>query len=342
MDLSVIIPTYNNRGVLARTLDALLAQRFPPDRYEIVIVDDGSTDGTAEMVQRLASPVSIRYVAQANRGRAAARNLGARSARGRILLFLDSDFFPVPDLVAEHAKQYPATARRIGIQGASRTHPEVLVTPFMRAREVFLEVPPGPPGHVSLFRVSTRNLSLLRAEFLEAGGFDEAFGGYGWEDIELAWRLYARGVRFTYEPRALGHHYQVQDLDGLREKMRQGGRAAVYFWWKHGRPWWLGLRLEIAPALLPFKWLVYRTNLLTPLVRWLLPRAEARGWRVLLSECTNHLVWEAYYEGVFSARAEGRAPSRLAALPGRRPEEHHGPRPLADRVEARRSPPEVP
>ncbi|HYM90121.1 MAG TPA: glycosyltransferase [bacterium] len=355
MELSVIIPTYNNGGVLARTLDALLAQRCSPDLYEIVIVDDGSTDGTAEMVRRLHSPVPIRYVAQPNRGRAAARNLGARVARGRILLFLDSDFFAAPDLLAAHVKHYPPAARRIGIQGASRTHPDTLITPFMQGREVRLEVSPGPPGRISLFRISTRNLSLLRAEFIDVGGFDEAFGGYGWEDIELAWRLYARGVRFTYEPRALGDHYQVQDLEGLREKMRQGGKAAVYFWWKHGRSWWLGLRLEVAPVLLPIKWLVYRTRLLTPLVRWLLPRAEARGWRSLVSECTNHLVWEAYYEGVFSVLAEGRSGrhafrrhlgegvegARLATPHGGGLQEDQGPGPLGDRVEARRSPPEV-
>ena len=101
MDVSVIIPTYNNGGVLARTLGALLTQTFPPDRYEIVIIDDGSTDGTAEMVGRLRGPVAIRYVAQPKSGRAAARNLGARVARGRILLFLDSDFFADPALVAE-------------------------------------------------------------------------------------------------------------------------------------------------------------------------------------------------------------------------------------------------
>jgi glycosyltransferase involved in cell wall biosynthesis len=349
MDVSVVIPTYNNVRVLARTLDALLAQTFPPDRYEIVVIDDGSTDGTAEMVRRVCGPVSIRYVAQPNSGRAAARNLGARVARGRIVLFLDSDFFADPALLAEHVKHYPPDARRIGIQGASRTHPETLVTPFMRAREVYLEVPPGPPGRISLFRVSTRNLSLLRAEFMDAGGFDEAFGGYGWEDIELAWRLYARGVRFTYEPRAVGDHYQVQDLDGLREKMRQGGRAAVYFWWKYGRSWWLGARLEIAPALLPIKWLIYRTRLVTPLVRWLLPRAEARGARYLLSECTNHLVWEAYYEGVFSARAEGQAlrhdhpggrgeRARLTAVHAGELQEDQRPGPLGDRLEAGRPP----
>lgn len=310
MEISVIIPTYNNRSVLQRTLEALVRQTFPADQYEIVIVDDGSTDGTAEMIERFHGSAAVRYVAQPNRGRAAARNTGVRAARGRILVFLDSDFWAVPDLLAEHHKHYPPGKSGIGVQGASRTHPDAVTTPFMRARETCLEVPPGPPGRVSLFRISTRNLSLVRSDVLDAGGFDEAFGGYGWEDIELAWRLHARGVRFSYEPRATGDHYQIQDLEGLRRKMRDGGRAAVYFWEKHGRSAWLGLRLEIVPPLRPFKWLVYRTPLFTVPIRWLVPLAEARGWRYVLSECTNHLVWEAYYEGVFTAlrdRARRRA-----------------------------------
>jgi glycosyltransferase involved in cell wall biosynthesis len=316
MEISVIIPTHNNRRVLGRAIDALLGQTFPRDQFEIVIVDDGSTDGTEEMIERQRGPVAIQYLGQPQRGRAAARNVGARAARGRILLFLDSDFWGAPRLLAEHHKHYPLDARGIAVQGASRTHPETLVTPFMRAREVFVEVPPGPPGRLSLFRVSTRNLSLLKSDFMAAGGFDETFGGYGWEDIELAWRLRARGVRFSFAPGATGDHYQVQTLEGLRRKMREGGRSAVYFWEKHRRSGWLGLRLEIAPVLLPIKWLVYRTPLFTVPIRWILPIAEARGWRYVLSECTNHLAWEAYYEGVFGALAARHRRARPATGPG--------------------------
>lgn len=313
MEVTVVIPTCNNRDVLRRTLETLQTQAFPHDRYEIVVVDDGSTDGTAEMIQAVRGPAPVRYLAQGNQGRAAARNAGARMARGRILLFLDSDFWADPVLLAAHHAHYPPDAEKIVVQGASRTHRDTLVTPFMKAREVRVELPPGPPGRISLFRISTRNLSLLRAEFLALGGFDEAFGGYGWEDIELAWRMRAAGTKYYYEPRAVGDHYAVQDLDGLRRKMREGGKSAVYFLEKHKGSLWLGIRLEIASVLLPIKWLVYRTPLVTPIVRWLLPIAAGRGWTAVLGECTNHLVWEAFYDGVFQALAGRRRVPRAMA-----------------------------
>jgi hypothetical protein len=105
---------------------------------------------------------------------------------------------------------------------------------------------------------------------------------------------------FDYEPEAVGYHYHVETLDGLCKKLRQAGEGAVYFWRKH-RSGRLGLFLEIHPALLPAKWLIYRTPLVTPLIRWIHPRVEAREWLPILNECYNHLLWDAYYDGVFTA-----------------------------------------
>jgi len=322
MEISVIIPTYNNRDVLRETIRALREQTLASELFEIVVVDDGSTDSTAEMLAEAQRQpgASIRSVTQANRGRSAARNLGVRSAEGRIVVFLDSDLWATPTLLAEHHRHYPPDVTGRGVQGRTVTHPESRVTPFMKVKEMTPDLTIRRRRDLSPFHVTTRNCSMLRQDVLDAGGFDETFSGYGWEDIELAIRMHGRGVRFEYEPLALGYHHHVEDLMGVREKLRQAGVGAVYFWRKYHRASRIGIFLEIAPFMLPVKWLVYRTRLITPLIWWIVPRAEARGRLLILNECYSFLLWEAYYEGVFRAlRSPDATASTSAALQPVRP-----------------------
>ena len=315
MEVSVVISTYNNRRILRPCLEAMLAQDFPAGDYEIIVVDDRSTDGTADMMEAVRAPVAIRCIRQANRGLAAARNLGMRAAMGRIVLFLDSDLWAGPGLLQAHQRHYPPDARGIAVQGRSITHPDARRTLFMRVREMSPDLTPRRHQRLSPLHVVGRNFSLLRADLEAAGGFDEGFPGYGWEDVELAVRLSARGVTIAYEPDALGYHYHAETLESMQRKWRENGKSAVYFWRKHGQPRGLGFFLEVAPALRPLKWLVYRSPLFTPLVRRTLPVAEARQWRLALSECYNHLLWKAYNEGVFEALREPGRAARLGRVP---------------------------
>ncbi len=214
---------------------------------------------------------------------------------------MDADIWADRGLLAAHYRHYPPDARKLGVQGRSVTHPDARIAPFMQVKDITPDLTVRRRHNLNPIHIITRNFSTLRAEIEAAGGFDEGFTGYGWEDIELAMRLQARGMTFHYEPAALGHHYHVETLDGVRQKLRQGGEGAVYFWQKYDRSFQLGLFLEILPLMLPLKWLVYRTPLVLPLLRWILPRAEARGWLLVLNECYTNLIWEAYYEGVFTA-----------------------------------------
>ena len=126
MEISIIIMTLNNRDVLRRAIEVLFAQAFPHDQYEIIVVAAYSTDGTAEMVQALDGPVPVRLVMQPGRGRAAARNLGARAARGRILLYLDSDIWSDPGVIGRAPRALPARSpagRRPGGAPVPSRHP---------------------------------------------------------------------------------------------------------------------------------------------------------------------------------------------------------------------------
>jgi len=302
MEISAVISAYNpDLAVLCRTIEALLAQEFPPEQYEIIVADDGSTNGAAEMVRTIHGRAAVRHVAQPHRGLSAARNLGAREARGRVVLFVDADFWATPTLLTAHRGHYPPGARRVAVQGVTLIHPESLVTPFMKVKEVSPDLTIRRRHNLSPYHVIGRNFSMLREDLDDAGGFDEDFVQYGWEDVDLALRMAARGVVFQYEPEAVGYHYHVETLEGVRHKLRQAGEGAVYFWRKHGRSFQLGLFLEILPWMLPLKWLIYRTPLVMPLLRWIVPRAEARNWLLVLNECYKNLLQEAFYTGVFEA-----------------------------------------
>ncbi len=299
-ELSVIIPTFNNRATLHKTLLTVFDQTLPHDRYEIVVLDDGSTDGTEEMVRALPSPVSLRYHWQSNQGRAAARNAGSRLARGRILLYLDSDILATPDLLQRHHQYYQEHQGPIGVQGRTMVYPASKVTPFMRTKELFPDLTRRKRTDLSPYLFYTRNVSIRAEDLWAVGGFDESFPGYGWEDTELGLRLHVHGVRLFYEAAAIGYHHEVETLERTCAKVYQAGIGAIYFWRKHHRRHGLGFFLEIHPALLPLKWLVYRTGVLTALIRQILPWAE-HGERIwICSECYNYLIWESYYAGVIA------------------------------------------
>lgn len=304
MELSVIIPTYNNREVLRQTLQSVFDQDLAGGRYEVVVLDDGSTDDTGEMVRSLSRPVGLTYQWQENRGRAAARNAGSRLAKGKVLFYLDSDIIAGPGLLSRHLHYHEKQDGPIGVQGRTLIHPTSKVTPFMKTKELVPDLTRRKRQDLSPYHIITRNLSIRAQDLWAVGGFDESFPGYGWEDIELGLRLHEHGVRFFYDPQAVGYHNDVETLDRTREKLRQAGEGAVYFWRKHRKRHGLGFFLEIHPAILPLKWLVYRTGPVGKLMRRLLPWAERSENLWVLSECYNYLIWEAYYEGVFGALRE--------------------------------------
>lgn len=305
MEISVVVPTFNNREVLRRTLDHLAAQTFPRDQYEVIVVDDGSADGTADMVRSYPFPGTLRYVSHHHGGFAATENLGVRTARGRIVLFVDSDFWTDPGLLAAHHRHYPPEARGVAVQGVTTgIHPDALTTPFMKVKLLSPDLTVRSRHRMSPHHVVTRNLSMLKAELEAAGGFDEAMRGYGYEDLDLALRMTAAGLAFEYEPEARGVHYHVETLPDVERKQYGGGRSAVYVWRKHGRSRPLGLFLEILPWMLPIKWLVFRTPLIMPALRRLVPIAERHSWLWVLNECYKNLLLAAFYQGVFEALRE--------------------------------------
>jgi len=245
VDFSIVIPTYNRVRELAITLTGLGCQRAPGIEYEVIIVDDGSDDGTAEEVRRFQQsyPVHLHYLYQENRKQGAARNLGVRNASGDYLLFLGDDIEPTREFLAEHLRKHrqfhphdPSTSR-IAVLGYT-TWPKH----YRRTR--FLEYVGekgwqfgysiiGDPDDVPFNFFYTSNISLSRRFFIEVGGFDEDFHEYGWEDIELSNRLMRAGMRLVYNSSAVAFHHHPTSIASFVERQKKVGLSALPFLEKH-------------------------------------------------------------------------------------------------------------
>lgn len=226
---TVVLPTRDRCGVLARTLEALAAQRGAGEGLDLVVVDDGSVDGTPAVLRDLLPrlPFPARALRGEGRGPAAARNRALAEARGGLLLFLGDDMIPAPGwLEAHRAAQVRLPGR--AVVGEIRWHPDLGEDPFL----AFL-APRGPqfdygemrdPGDLGYARLFASNLSLARASLGEER-FDERFP-FALEERELGWRLARRGVKVAYEPGALVHHLHRVTLRSYERRMEGTGRSA--------------------------------------------------------------------------------------------------------------------
>ena len=296
MEFSVVIPTHNRHSRLARTLEALARQSLAADRFEVLVVDDGSTDSTRECVwDRQASfPATLHYLYQPNRKQGAARNLGANQAVGTRLIFLGDDVVPCAGFLEHHSRAAAGAEPETVVIGYTTWPPDYVVTPLLRyvGEEGWqfgfslIEDPENVPFNYFY----TSNLSIDRVFFLESGGFDEAFQEYGWEDIELAHRLKARGMRIVYNREALGHHYHPMTFDGIMRRQHRVGASAWKFYQLHPE---MADFLGIADA---GRYSVFDHGRLR-LMSWACRGAERLRWPDL-SRFYSHLMTYFYLQGL--------------------------------------------
>ncbi len=221
--VSVIIPTYNRRDELRRTLETLTAQEFPVKEFEVIVADDGSSDDSAEVAASFDGPLRMKYVFQEDLGyrAGAARNAGARLAAAPVLVFLDSGTLAGPGFVGGHLAAHSEPGRRtvLGycfgydafreVKWVPESFGEVSLAEVVRLnadQPLFRDI-----RHLEFERVGsdlmsltvpwtlfyTMNCSVRAAEFWAVGGFDEIFRSWGIEDTELGYRLYHNGVALT-------------------------------------------------------------------------------------------------------------------------------------------------
>lgn len=221
MDLSIVIATRDRAAFLDRALASLHDQWNPPD-FEVVIADNGSTDGTAGVIgdwqRRSEVQILSVYVEEPNRARA--RNAAIAQAAGRILLFVDDDVVLPAEFAAAHHAAHAGREHSLAVSGPILNVPSYDVRP--------------KPGAVNYSRAffCTCNVSVPRAALAAAGGFDERFNLYGWEDTELGLRLRRAGTKRAFAWDAYLWHIkppQSETLDRRLAKTIEKARMAAKF-----------------------------------------------------------------------------------------------------------------
>ena len=305
MFLSVVIPTYNRLPILRKCLLALEDQHLvaPISGYEVVLVDDGSTDATLSwLADHAAELPHLRLIRQEHGGPAAARNRGVQGARGDVIVFIDSDLVVTPSFLNCHAQ---ALQRHWGRPGHRPcfTYGAVINT-------ANFDDPTGEPHKLrdlSFAYFATGNVAIERQLLERAGLFDTRFRLYGWEDLELGERLRRLGVVLVRCPEAVGYHWhpalRLEQIPDLIRVERERAKMGLVFFLKHPtlrvrfivQYTWLHLLLW---ELLTLGGLLNERSL-RPLLAWLIRGGQAAMAMELLRLPLNRL-------GVRSLFAEAR------------------------------------
>jgi glycosyltransferase involved in cell wall biosynthesis len=313
--VSVIIPTFNRKEILEKCLSALLNQTYPSERYEIIVIDDGSTDRTDEMVSRLVEEHGLKeqsmkliYKWHEHSCAAAARNRGILKASGDLVILLDSDIVTLPDFIEAHVlarlDSDNTPAEDVSAHNWNISEDKTIV----HGRVIYTEDLDNPTStkkrisDISMAFFASGNVSIARKWLLKAGLFDEDFIEYGWEDLELGQRLKKLGLRVVRSDGPSGYHlkheFSVAKLPAMRKREHERGRMAVVYYRKHPT---FSVRMSTT-MIRPFYWLVGFLTLggwpdrpsTVRLIDWL----DRRGWRAPLGVLLQLMIYYWYIQGI--------------------------------------------
>jgi glycosyltransferase involved in cell wall biosynthesis len=263
LQLSIVIPTRNRARKLDRTLQSLVAQTIPLQDFEVVVVDNNSSDETPELLRRFGAGFhNWQCSKQSKPGAAATRNSGIAICQGKIVLFLDDDVIAEPDLVQQHLKSHhshPGSA----VLGRVRNGWNENESAFhwvVSHKELLHSFRFPDSSNVPFQHLYTCNVSIPRDALLETGGFDEQFAGAAFEDTDLGYRLTRSGCKLIFNSDAAVLHEPLLSLKSFRKKRFDAGRALYRLLSKHP---------ELQATLLPSTWRrIFRSSLglsVTPL-----------------------------------------------------------------------------
>ncbi len=225
MKIAIVIPNYNGASLVIRCVEAMHRQKVPEhSTLTVIVVDDGSTDGSAEILLRRFGE-SIRLIRMPeNQGRCTARNAGASATNADLLIFVDSDCVP-PDsnLVCAHAAEIE---RGVDVSFGQICTPGDRFWDRLQRDANATRAQQFERGDQWVF--TTQNVAITRTVFDRAGGFDPIFDRFGFEDRDLFIRMLGAGARATYTPNALVVHEDRVTLSNVARKQGEAGYFAAH------------------------------------------------------------------------------------------------------------------
>ncbi len=238
---SVLVCTYNRAVLLRNTLESLCRQTLNAGQFEVIVLDDGSTDDTREVAIGFESRLRLRYAYQRNSGLASARNHALFLSQGEIVLLLDDDDVASPELLQEHGKVHRAYPQdNFAVLGYTALAPEVAADPVMhfatRVGRFLFSYVDIQHGQVLGFSYFWGGRSSCKRRFLLQHGIFNPVFRFGCEDIELAYRLHKHDFRVVYNARAVTTMTRPYSFDQFCERLIKQGRSNFVFSRLHGDP----------------------------------------------------------------------------------------------------------
>lgn len=238
IEVSVIIPTYNRKNILVETLGRISKQTFPKDKYEVIVIDDCSKDGTEDFLKNYKSKTRFSFlINRPNLGRAGTRNRGITKASGKYILMLDDDIWAEEKLVEKHYVEHLRHTEASGVVGAILAAQEI---PRSAVNQYLSDHHKWCYGKMSNYSDSlpfsfckTASLSLKKGTILEVGLFDESYMKYGSEDTEFGYRLAKNGIKLYFAREAIGYHYHKETVGSLATKSISLGETGAHFLRQH-------------------------------------------------------------------------------------------------------------
>ena len=234
MDVSIVIPTFNRKPILEKCLIALENQKLNNliNCYEVIVVDDGSTDGTSSWIEE--NKKRLPHVAlfqQEHGGPALGRNLGIMKSKNEIIIFIDSDLIVLNDFIYNHVEKL-SRAWKTNNKKCFTYGSVVNTSNFKNPESENYKI-----TDISFAYFATGNVAISRDLLLKAGLFDTSFSLYGWEDLELGERLKKIGTKLIKCPNAVGFHWHppisCEQIESLIAQEKERAKMALVFYKKH-------------------------------------------------------------------------------------------------------------